>query len=73
MKVRFQYADWEVWEGPPETAVSSPDKGVIRMYAMCDFGTEIEFAYDDFYYLYPCADGWCFGSGTPKHQPPRGL
>lgn len=66
MKVRFQYANWTNWTGPPEKAHLSPDKGVVRMYAFDDFDNCLTFTYDDFYYLYPVEDGWLFGSGTSK-------
>lgn len=69
MKVRFQYTDFTEWEGPPEDAGLSPNKGVVRMYAIDDFGRRVEFVYDDFYYLRPVGNGkWLFGSGTPKRE-----
>lgn len=84
MRVKFQYADWTEWEGPPERAHESPDPrppyegvvwtpsmkggGVIRMWAMDDFDRRIEFVYDDLYYLYPVEGGWLFGSGVPKRD-----
>ena len=67
MKVKFQYTDWTEWEGHPKDAVQSPDKGVVRMYAITDTGRQVIFVYDDFYYLYPGKNGkWHFGSGIPK-------
>jgi len=68
MKVRFQYTDWDEWEGPPEAGHSSPDKGVVRMWAIDDFGNILAFTYDDLYYFYPKDGGWLFGSGTPKRE-----
>lgn len=66
--MRFQYTDWTVWDSSPQDAALSPDKGVVRMYALDDFGNTLEFVYEDFYYLYPTKGGWCFGSGTPKRD-----
>lgn len=73
MKVRFQYADFTEWEGPPEEAslspdVRPPDGGIVRMYATDDSDRTVIFVYDDFYYLYPADGGWLFGSGTPKRE-----
>ena len=66
MRVKFQYVDWTEWEGHPEQAHLSPDKGVVRMWAIDDYDNKLTFTYDDFYYLYPVEGGWLFGSGTPK-------
>ena len=71
MKVRFQYVDFTTWEGDPADAATSPDLGVVRMYAIDDFDREVIFVYDDFYFLYPADDdtgAWIFGSGTPKRE-----
>lgn len=39
--------------------------GLVRMVAICDFGTELVFAYQDFYWLRPTGGGaWEFGSGA---------
>lgn len=65
MMVRFQYADFTEWEGVPENAHNSPDKGVIRMYATDDQGYVMQFTYHDIYYLYPVDEGWLFGGATP--------
>jgi hypothetical protein len=68
MNTRFQYADGTVWEGQVERTDQSPDKGVLRMWAIDDQGRMLEFVYDDFYYVYPHDGGWVFGSGTPKRD-----
>ncbi len=68
MLVKFQYVDWSEWSAPPERVHESPDKGVIRMYAIDDHGRQVEFVYDDFYYVYPRNGEWVFGSGTPKRE-----
>ena len=75
MKVRFQYTDHSEWEGPLEDAHQSPDPrppggGIIRMYAIDDFGNELAFTYQDKYYFYSVEDGtaWRFGSVTPKNE-----
>ena len=65
MKVRFQYTDHTEWEGPPEDAHKSPEKGIVRMYAEDDQGYVMAFTYHDIYYLYRVAEGWLFGGGTP--------
>ena len=65
MKVRFQYTDHTEWEGPPEEAHTSPDKGIIRMLVIDDGGYELRFTYQDIYYLYPEDDGWLFGGCNP--------
>ena len=68
MKVRYQYTDFSEWEGPPEDAHKSPDKGIVRMFAICDHDTELTFTYQDVYYLYPVEDGWLFGACTPWRE-----
>lgn len=68
MKVRFQYADWTEWEGPPEEAHLSPDKGIIRMYAFDDFNNCLTFTYQDFYYLYAKDGGWLFGGESSRRE-----
>lgn len=68
MKVRFQYTDWSEWEGSPEDAGKSPDKGVVRMYAITDDGRQLVFVYEDFYYLHRVPEGWLFGAGTPRRD-----
>jgi len=65
MKVRFQYTDHTEWEGPPKDAHKSPDKGIVRMYAICDYDTILTFEYQDIYYLYPKDGGWLFGGCNP--------
>lgn len=42
--------------------------GIIRMYAICDHGTETVFVFDDIYFLYILDGAWVFGSGTPKRE-----
>lgn len=68
MKVKFQYADWTEWEGLPEEAHLSPNKGIIRMYAFDDFDHCLVFTYKDFYYLYPKDGGWLFGADNPSME-----
>ena len=68
MKVRFQYADHTEWEGAPEDAHESPDKGIIRMFAICDFDYVLTFEYQDIYYLYPKDGGWLFGGCNPWRE-----
>lgn len=73
MLVRFLYTDHSIWDGPPEDAHKSPDPrppdgGIIRMTAIDDFGREVAFLYDDFYYLHPVDGGWRFGSSSPKRE-----
>ncbi len=68
MKVRFQYVDHSEWEGLPEEAHLSPDKGIIRMLAIDDFDYVLSFEYQDIYYLYPAESGWLFGGCTPWRE-----
>ena len=68
MKVRFQYTDFTEWEGPPEDAHKSPDKGIVRMIAICDSGYETWFTYQDVYYVYKVEDGWLFGGCNPWRE-----
>ncbi len=68
MLVRFQYTDHSEWEGPPEDAHLSPDKGIIRMYAIDEYDCTLTFTYQDIYYLYPVGDGWLFGACTPWRE-----
>lgn len=68
MRVRFQYTDHTNWEGPPEDAHKSPDKGIVRMYAICDHDTVLTFEYQDIYYLYPSDGGWLFGGCNPWRE-----
>ena len=77
MRVRFQYTDWTEWEGPPEDAHLSPDKGVVSMFAFDDFDNCVTFTYQDFYYLYrdynawgePMPDGgWLFGAASERRE-----
>ncbi len=68
MKVRFQYTDHSEWEGPPEDAHLSPDKGIVRMFAICDHDTVLTFVYQDIYYLYPKDGGWLFGGCNPNTE-----
>ena len=68
MRVKFQYTDWTEWEGPPEDAHTSPDKGVVRMYAFDDFDNCLTFTYQDFYYLYPKDGGFLFGANSPSRE-----
>jgi len=69
MKVKFQFYDWTEWEGHPSDVANSPDKGVIRMWGEDDFGRIVGFVYDDFYYVYPLADGkFKLGSGTARRE-----
>ena len=68
MKVKFQYADWTVWEGPPEDAENSPDKGIVRMYVTDDHGYILTFDYQDIYYLYPEDGGFLFGACNPQRE-----
>lgn len=93
MKVRFQFANGDIWEGLPEDAHLSPDPqppegavyvdaaqwaeeypdvlpeaGIIWIFAIDDFGNELKFAYQDFYYLYSVEDGWLFGAESPKKE-----
>ena len=75
MRVRFQYADWTVWEGLPEDAHLSPNPeppegGIIRMIAITDDDREIRFTYNDFYYMYETEDGtgWLFGAESPRRN-----
>ena len=68
MQVKFQYTDWTEWEGPPERAGESPDKGVVRMYAFDDFDNCLTFTYQDFYYLYSVEGGWLFGAESPRRE-----
>ncbi len=71
VKLQFQYTDHTVWEGPPEDAHESPDKGVIRMVVTDDHDYVLEFVYQDIYYLYPEygeGDGWLFGACTPWRE-----
>ena len=46
----------------------SPDKGVIRMWAVDDDGRSVEFVYDDLYFIYAEGANWVCGSGTPKRE-----
>ncbi len=68
MLVRFQYTDWTEWEGPPEQAADSPDNGVVRMFAVDDYGNVLTFTYQDFYYLYSVDGGWLFGAASPTRE-----
>ena len=70
MKVKYQYVDHTEWEGPPDRAHLSPDKGIIRMYAICDHDTVLTFEYQDIYYLYwsPRVGGWLFGGCNPYRE-----
>ena len=68
MKVKFQYADHTEWEGPPEDAHTSPDKGVIRMIVIDDGGYELVFGYKDIYYLFAVEEGWMFGADNPQRR-----
>lgn len=68
MRVKFQYVDWTEWEGRPEDAHTSPDKGIIHMYAFDDFDNCLTFTYQDFYYLYPKDGGWLFGAASPWRE-----
>lgn len=70
MRIKFQYVDWTEWEGHPREAAESPDKGVIRMWAITEMGRALEFVYDDLYFVFWDAEreGWRFGSGTPKRE-----
>jgi len=68
MQVRFQYVDHTEWEGSPEDAHESPDKGIVRMFATCDHGYVVPFVYQDIYYLYPKDGGWLFGGCTPWRE-----
>lgn len=70
MKVRFQYTDHTEWEGPPEEAHLSPDKGIVRMYAIDDHDYTVTFTYQDIYYLYPVEDDgcWLFGACNPWRE-----
>jgi hypothetical protein len=65
MKVRYQYTDHTEWEGPPEKAHTSPDKGIIRMIVIDDGDYELWFTYQDIYYLYPKDGGFLFGGCNP--------
>jgi len=68
MRVKFQYIDWTEWEGAPEDADQSPDKGVVRMYAIDDFDNCLTFTYQDFYYLYPKDGGFLFGGESSRRE-----
>ena len=73
MRVKYQYADHTVWEGPPEEAHLSPnpeppDGGIIRMCAITDDEREVWFTYNDFYYMYETEDGWLFGAESPRRN-----
>ncbi len=68
VKLQFQYTDHTVWEGPPEDAHESPDKGIVRMLATDDHGYVLTFTYQDIYYLYPVEEGWLFGACTPWRE-----
>ncbi len=68
MKVRYQYTDFTEWEGPPEDAHLSPDKGIVRMIAICDHDTELNFSYQDVYYIYKVKGGWLFGGCNPWRE-----
>ena len=70
MRIKFQYADRSEWEGDPAVVATSPDKGVIRMWAITDTGRALEFVYDDLYFVHWDAErhGWRVGSGTPKRE-----
>lgn len=68
IKVRFQYTDHTEWEGPPKDAHKSPDKGIIRMFAIDDVGNKLTFTYQDIYYLYSVKGGWLFGACTPWRE-----
>ncbi len=71
MKVRFQYTDHTEWEGPPEDAHKSPDKGIVRMLVTDDHGYELQFVYKDIYYLYPedkLDNEWTFGADNPQRR-----
>jgi len=65
MKVKFQYTDFSEWEGSPEDAHKSPDRGIIRMIVTDDLGYVLKFTYKDIYYLYEVEDGWLFGGCVP--------
>ncbi len=68
MRVKFQYRDWTTWEGSPADGHLSPDKGVIRMWAITADDRRIEFVYDDFYYFFREGNEWIVGSGTPRRE-----
>ena len=68
MKVKFQYTDHTEWEGPPEDAHLSPDKGLVRMIVTDDEGYILTFVYQDIYYLYPKDGGWLFGACNPWRE-----
>ncbi len=42
MRVKFQYVDWTEWEDIPENAHLSPDKGVVRMWAIGVLDTTLD-------------------------------
>ena len=71
MKVRFQYTDHTEWEGPPEEAHESPDKGLVRMIVTDDHDYVLEFVYRDIYYLYledKLKKEWTFGADNPQRR-----
>ena len=69
MQIWIQYTDWGEWIGPPEDFHLSPDKGVVRMNGIDDFGRKVLCVYDDFYYAYPVENGeWIVGSGTNQRE-----
>ncbi len=68
MLVKFQYTDHSEWEGMPEQAHTSPDKGIIRMVVTDDHGYVLNFVYQDIYYLYEKDGGWLFGACTPWRE-----
>lgn len=55
------YADEDSWQHDPEG-------GIMRMFAVDDFGNELMFTYEDFYYLYEVDGGWLFGASSPSSE-----